>query len=75
MMPIGSPSSASYDARSGPDRNGERQASGNRQARVFEQHPDTELVILQHVPSWRPSMASRVVAAPSHSIPSLVSIT
>jgi hypothetical protein len=38
-------------ARADPDRNGERQAPGNRQARVFEKHPDAELVILQHMPS------------------------
>jgi hypothetical protein len=37
--------------RADPDRNGERQAPGNRQAREFEKHPDAELVILQHVSS------------------------
>ena len=34
-----------------PDRNGERQPARERQARVFQEHPESELVILQHVPS------------------------
>ena len=38
-------------ARADPDRNGERQPPGNGQTRILQQHPDTELVILQHVSS------------------------
>ena len=38
-------------ARADPDRNGERQTSGNGQTRILQQHPDAELVILQHVSS------------------------
>ena len=38
-------------ASANPDRNGERQAAGERQARVFQEHPEAELVILQHVSS------------------------
>ena len=34
-----------------PDRNGERQPARERQARVFQEHPESELVILQHVSS------------------------
>jgi hypothetical protein len=32
-----------------PDRDGERQSAGERQARVFQEHPNAELVVLQHV--------------------------
>ena len=34
-----------------PDRNGERQSARERQARVFQEHPESELVILQHASS------------------------
>ena len=38
-------------ARANPDRNGERQSARERQARVLQEHPESELVILQHVSS------------------------
>src|SRR6185503_11153621 len=37
--------------RANRDRNGERQRAGNGQARVLHEHPESELVILQHVSS------------------------
>ena len=43
-----------------PDRNRERQPARERQARVFQEHPESELVILQHVSSrlWLEGCAS-----------------
>ncbi len=38
-------------ARANPDREGERQPASDRQARVLQEHPESELVILQHVSS------------------------
>ena len=38
---------------SNPDRNRERQSARKRQARVFQEHPEAELVVLQHVSSKR----------------------
>src|SRR5262245_8317706 len=31
------------------DCNGERQTAGNREARILEEHPESELVVLKHV--------------------------
>ena len=38
-------------ARSDPDRDGERQTTRDRQARILHEHPDTQLVVLQHAAS------------------------
>ena len=42
-----------------PDRDHEREPAGNRQARVLEKHPESELVVLQHVSSLASSSQSR----------------
>ena len=49
-------------ARADPDRDGQRQAARDRQARILHEHPDTQLVIL-HACSFLPFVSNRVARA------------